>query len=288
MEINIEEATGTSRLSIHLKGFDMKQSPMLKHSIESFQHGLEHYLEGSERSRKFAVLHIDQAVELMLKEKVVQTGKSIYKSDGNTLSLHETFKSLKDFKLPERPRLEELHDLRNTVQHKGYTPDIESTQFYIETAYSFIKRFLDEELSIKCDSILPINYIALMDGLRLPDTEEVLTLLQEAKGIKDPTEKIVKTYTALQLVVDSCRDIFPGRILFRQTFRKFMKARGHDGVKINILLDVIMKLRNQVVHSDYSPTAKEADYFYSTAWNILCKAGIAKQFSKKERAKRSK
>ena len=78
----------------------MKQSPMFKHAIESFQHGLEHYLEGSERSRKFALLHIDQAVELMLKEKIVQLGKSIYKSNGSTLSMHEALKSLKELKLP--------------------------------------------------------------------------------------------------------------------------------------------------------------------------------------------
>ena len=50
------------------------------------------------------MLHIDQAIELLLKEKVVQIGKSIYKSDGTTLSLHETFSSLRDMKLPgKRP-----------------------------------------------------------------------------------------------------------------------------------------------------------------------------------------
>jgi hypothetical protein len=77
---------------------------MFQHAVESFEHGLEHYLDGSQKGRKFALLHIDQAIELLLKEKVVQIGKSIYKSDGTTLSLHETFSSLRDMKLPgKRP-----------------------------------------------------------------------------------------------------------------------------------------------------------------------------------------
>lgn len=55
---------------------ERKLSPMFRHAIESFEHGLEHFLDGTDRSRKFALLHIDHAIELMLKEKCVQLGKS--------------------------------------------------------------------------------------------------------------------------------------------------------------------------------------------------------------------
>jgi hypothetical protein len=99
----------------------LKQSPIFKHAIESFEHGLEHYLDGTEKSRKFGLLHIDHAIELLLKERCVRLGKSIYKNDGTTLTIHETFRSLSNsnVSVPEQPRLEELHDLRNTIQHKG-------------------------------------------------------------------------------------------------------------------------------------------------------------------------
>lgn len=266
----------------------MKQSPMFKHAIESFQHGLEHYLEGSERSRKFALLHIDQAVELMLKEKIVQLGKSIYKSNGSTLSMHEALKSLKELKLPERPRLEELHDLRNTVQHKGLTPDAESTQFYIETTYSFIKRFLEAELSTRFDSILSVSSIALMEGKRLPDVEEVLTLLQDAKDKKDPTEKIVTTYTALQRVVDTTVESSLGRVSFRRTFGEMMKAQGGDPHKIKKHLNTIIMIRNQAVHLGITPTSEQAESCYRAAWALLRKVGIARQFSKIAKSERAK
>ena len=109
---------------------DKARSPILLHAIESFEHGLEHYVEGSPKSRKFALLHMDHAVELFLKEKVARLGKELYKSDGQTLNFHEVLRSLKDIEIPEKTRLQELHDTRNTIQHKGLTPDENTTNFY--------------------------------------------------------------------------------------------------------------------------------------------------------------
>ena len=55
---------------------------MLRHALESFEHGLLHYLEGTEVGREFSILHIDLAVELILKEKVVRNGVPIFRKDG--------------------------------------------------------------------------------------------------------------------------------------------------------------------------------------------------------------
>ncbi len=256
----------------------MKQSPMFKHAIESFQHGLEHYLDGSERSRKFALLHIDQAIELMLKEKIVQLGKSIYKSDGTTLSLHESFNSLKDLKLKEQPRLEELHDLRNTVQHKGLTPDPDSTQFFIEIANAFVKRFLKEELDISYDSILSPKYSVLLQEEKLPEFEGVFSLLDAAEQKDNPVEKIITVYTALQRVVDIYSVTSDKKPSFRKTFKDIMSANGNNPQTLKPYLTKIMILRNNVVHSDYSPTIEEADSYYQGAWALLRKVGITKGF----------
>jgi hypothetical protein len=125
-------------------------SPLLRHALESFKHGMDHFREGSDSSRNFALLHIDQAIELLIKEKLVRLGKSIYKGDGTTMNLHEAFNSItKDVLIPERPRLESLHELRNNVQHTGLTIDILTTAFYMTEAYNFVVRFLSVELDIK-------------------------------------------------------------------------------------------------------------------------------------------
>ena len=177
------------------------QSPMLKHAIESFEHGLEHYLEGSDKSRKFSFLHIDQSIELLLEEKAIQIGKSIYRQDGTTLSVHETFKSLKAINISERPMLEDLHSMRNIIQHKGLVPDEELTQYHIENSYRFVKRFLFEELDVEFTEAIPPKYIALMEGQSQASYTEVLQKLYESQKKKDPTQKILGIYMALEKAV---------------------------------------------------------------------------------------
>ena len=246
-----------------------KLSPMFKHAIESFEHGLEHYLDSSPKSRKFALLHIDQSIELILKEKIVRIGKSIYKSDGSTLNLYESFKSLKELKLPEQPRIEELHDLRNTVQHKGLTPDLESTKFYVEEAYSFFRRFLIDELDTPLDQTIQKNYIALMDGQPLTEASEAEDIFRNAVQSNNPTERIMYGYNALNSLIASIneREIKPGG--FRGTIRRIAESRGHSYSAIKVFLADIMRIRNQAVHSDHVPTDEEAEQFINSLGSLL-------------------
>ena len=250
-----------------------KLSPMFKHAIESFEHGLEHHLDSSPKSRKFALLHIDQSIELILKEKIVRIGKSIYKTDGSTLNLHESFKSLKELKLPEKPRIEELHDLRNTVQHKGLTPDLESTKFYVEAAYSFFKRFLNEELNTPLDQTIQKNYIALMEGQPVTEAIEAEDIFKNALQSNNATEKIIYGYNALNSLVDSInkREVKPGG--FRGTIRKIAESRGHNYSNLKPFLADVMRIRSQTVHSDHVPTDDEAGQFMNSMRSLLSLMG---------------
>jgi hypothetical protein len=48
-----------------------KLSPLLRSAFEVLDHGLYHFLRSNTaKDMKFALLHVDQAVELMLKECV--------------------------------------------------------------------------------------------------------------------------------------------------------------------------------------------------------------------------
>jgi hypothetical protein len=258
----------------------MKQSPMFQHAVESFEHGLEHYLDGSDKGRKFALLHIDQAIELLLKEKVIQIGKSIYKSDGTTLSLHETFSSLKDKKLPERPRLEELHELRNTIQHKGLTPDAYSTQFYVEVAYEFFKRFLNDELSIDCNAFLLSKHRALMEGQPPETSTDAKASFENALRASSPLEMILYGYGALSLAARNLDDSRPENPSIRRAFRKLASEKGLKTESISRRIDVVHSLRNRVVHSAYVATTEEASEFLETTRMLLQVAGVLERTDK--------
>ena len=98
---------------------------------------------------KFAILHVDQAVELLLKERVRAGGISIYKGSKETISIWKAYEILEnDLKrpVPEKPDLELLHEERNNIQHKFANPTPEDAGFYIEKAFNFIDRFLRDEL----------------------------------------------------------------------------------------------------------------------------------------------
>jgi hypothetical protein len=268
------------------RNVQMKISPMLKHAIESFEHGLEHYLEGSDKSRKFCFLHVDQSIELFLKEKAMQTGKSIYKSDGTTLSIHETFNSLKGkIDMPEKPMLEDLHSLRNVIQHKGLVPDEELTQYHIENSYDFVKRFLIEELNVEFAAVISKKYVALMEGQKRISYDEVLALLYQAQTNNDPIQKILGTYMALQRAVQIRSDETGKPQKFRTMFKEMAKANDKNIKTVKSNIDEIMRLRGQILHSSYEPSQEEADSYYSQAWALLTSSGISKSFKKAESIK---
>src|SRR5438309_9369243 len=85
-------------------------SPLLRSAFEVLEHGLWHYLRSDTTTdMKFALLHIDQAIELLLKERVRKGGKSIYKNPKETVSIWGAYDILEkelNLTVPERPDLE--------------------------------------------------------------------------------------------------------------------------------------------------------------------------------------
>jgi len=97
-------------------------SPLLKFGLESLEHALEQYIIGTDKSRRFGILHCDLAIELILKEKLRTLGESIFIKNGRTLDYHDVLNKLinnKGVVIPEHADLELIHDVRNLIQHKG-------------------------------------------------------------------------------------------------------------------------------------------------------------------------
>jgi hypothetical protein len=110
---------------------------------------------------KFAILHVDQCIELLLKEKVRASGRSIYKNPKETISVHGAHEILRELAVavPEKPDLEMLHEERNNIQHKYATISAEDAAFHIDKGMRFIKRFLNDELSVQIEDHVPREYL---------------------------------------------------------------------------------------------------------------------------------
>jgi|SRR5271157_1308387 len=143
-------------------------SPLLRSAFEVLEHSLYHYFRSdTSLDRKFALLHLDQAVELMLKERVRKSGTSIYKNNKKeTISTWEAFEILanKGCNIPERADLELLHDDRGEIQHRYSTPSAETAVFHMENALRFTDRFLKDEFAMDIRTVLPLEYITPILG----------------------------------------------------------------------------------------------------------------------------
>lgn len=137
-------------------------SPLLRSALEMLEHGLWHYFRSdTSTDLKFALLHVDQAVELLLKERVRSGGKSIYKNPKETISVWGAYEILDQMKcrIPEKPDLELLHEERNGIQHKYGNPSPETATFLVDKAIRFIDRFLKDELDTRLRDHVPSDYV---------------------------------------------------------------------------------------------------------------------------------
>ncbi|MDE3037405.1 MAG: hypothetical protein KGJ21_02960 [Pseudomonadota bacterium] len=113
---------------------------------------------------KFSLLHVDQAIELLLKERVRAGGKSIHKGNNSkeTISIWGAYDILtNDLKvaIPEKPNLELLHEERNNIQHKYANPSPDDAAFHIDHAMKFIRRFVQDELKLDIAEHISVEYL---------------------------------------------------------------------------------------------------------------------------------
>ncbi len=141
----------------------LRLSPLLRSSFEVLEHGLWHFFRSNTSTdMKFALLHIDQAIELLLKERVRTGGKSIYKNPKETISIWEAYKILEqEIKciIVEKPNLEMLHEERNNIQHRYSNPSSEDAAFHVENAVRFISRFVKDELKLELSDFVSSEYL---------------------------------------------------------------------------------------------------------------------------------
>lgn len=139
-----------------------KLSPLLRSAFEVLNHGLWHYFRSpTATDAKFALLHVDQAIELMFKECVRASGRSIYKNPKETITIWGAYEILEDLHIaiPEKPDLELLHEERNNIQHKYANPSAEDAAFHIEKAMAFIRRFVKDVLKLDIKEYVAAEYL---------------------------------------------------------------------------------------------------------------------------------
>ena len=120
------------------------KSPLFVIASELLAHAIELYFEGAERKYKFVILHLANAIELILKDRIIDSGSSIYKgSSTTTINIWEAFTILDKagVNTQERPIIELLIDDRNTIQHRFGFPNGDAVFYYLDQVLQFSSGF---------------------------------------------------------------------------------------------------------------------------------------------------
>ncbi|MDM1397850.1 hypothetical protein HX049_11740 [Myroides odoratimimus] len=188
------------------------ESPLFHSSLELFAHSIEHFNWGSEKDRKFTILHLANSVELIFKDLLLDLGESIYKNPKETISISGAIDTLtKDKKIviPNLNKLELLIDERNSLQHRYGFPNELTTIFYMEATYDFFRDFLKENYDLEIDKILQ-DFLSEDDftNFQLREVKTIHELDKLSKLSKvHPIGALLSAYTYLERKIQCISDI---------------------------------------------------------------------------------
>lgn len=132
------------------------ESPLFQSSMELLGHSYSHFNVSEELDRKLVILHLANAVELIFKDLVLDSGESIYKGPKETITIHGCIKSLqeKNINIPFLNKIELMIDERNALQHRFGSPNKLTTIFYMNIAQEFFKEVLREHYDLNYDEVI--------------------------------------------------------------------------------------------------------------------------------------
>lgn len=125
-------------------------SPLFHSALELLAHAIEHYAAGQDRDRKFMVLHLANAAELLLKDCMLDAQKSIYRNPKETKSVYAVMEELEEagISIPRKHFLEILIDERNNIQHRFGSQSEIMAKWYMDRMIEFFDAFMEDRFGV--------------------------------------------------------------------------------------------------------------------------------------------
>lgn len=245
-----------------------EKSPLFISSMELLSHAVELLEQDDGRKNKFVVLHLSNAVELLLKDMVIDCGESIYEANSKTtINIWTSLKIVEKhgFSLSKRPHIEMLIDDRNVIQHKFGYPTKECVVYYldivIETFRECLKNRYDIEFNDVAKEYFSESGLLLVGASRKSEFETVKAIAKY-----DLLSGVATAYSLLEAKVHHLlaynANSRPTMIWHDPRFYSMLKAidRGLiNGQNPKAYFDEIRKLRNLAVHRQHHDVSAEGD-----------------------------
>lgn len=240
------------------------ESPLFQSAMELLGHSISHYNGNKELDRKLVILHLANAVELILKDLVLDAGKSIYKNPKETITIQGCLSALEDAKvdLPYLNKIELLIDERNALQHRFGSPNELTAIFYMNIAKEFFKSVLRKHYGQDYDELLSqfadeTDLVAFRLGE--PGNDKELEKLQELAKLH-PLGALLSAWTYFEKYLDEFINGLDLKVRNHRPFAMVLASGNTRQYGIDIpkelsnKINEMRKIRNMSAHGKAEPT----------------------------------
>ncbi|MFA5171771.1 MAG: hypothetical protein WC426_09400 [Sulfuriferula sp.] len=245
-----------------------EKSPLFISSMELLSHAVELLEQDDGRKNKFVVLHLSNAVELLLKDMVIDCSESIYEANSKTtINIWTALKIVEKYgaSLSKRPHIEMLIDDRNAIQHKFGHPTKECVVYYldivIETFRECLKNRYDVEFNDVAKEYFSESGLLLVGVSQKSEFETVKAIAKY-----DLLSGVATAYSLLEAKVHQLLTYSlnsrPIMIWHDPRFYMLLKAIDRsliDEQNPKAYFDEIRRLRNLAVHRQHHDVSTEGD-----------------------------
>lgn len=280
-------------------------SPLFHSALDLLAHACEHYVSDSERDRRFVILHLANAVELLLKDRLLDLGISIYENPKQTKSITKVLSDLEkhNVTVPQKHIIELLIDERNTLQHRFGSPNSIMVKYYFDNSLRFFKDFMNAAFGLELREYLSNLLDAATLGYIYPASETSKDILLQARSVAriHPSSSILTAWVELEKKVGELREIlykqsreeeswfrYPASPFLRKLLGEYL-TQTTKSERLRREIVHLSVLRNRIVHADTVASAEDAQTYIQKVEQILpqiedLKSKIAEQIKLERKA----
>ena len=256
-----------------------RPSPILTSSLEILEHAIEHLREGTTKDTRFAVLHADNAVELLLKEIARTKRIRLIDKKGRSIDYYECIDKLQEqgVPIPELPDIDLLHAERNSVYHLGAQPDKKKAEWLVyDVASNFVERICRDELRYGITHFS--NAFSLSSKVKrdieLTRSEIVNKYLVDAVAALNSNmyeATVILAYSGIEALF---RESVSREIRSHYDMLRTMKEKGMVSESLFKDLEALRKIRNQAAHGVSKSTREEAKFALGLFQRVIDEIGL--------------
>lgn len=260
-------------------------SPLFHSALELLAHACEHYAGNQERDRRLVILHLANAIELLLKDRLLDSKISIYENPKQTKTITKVFNDLEKqgIAIPLKPILELLIDERNNIQHRFGSPNSLTVKYYFDSALKFFNEFMNQSFGLELRDYLSNLLDANTLRIVYPASESSKDVLQQARSVArvHPSSSVVTAWMEIEKKIDLLRNVlrkeakrtdswidWPVSSFMRSLTVEVMKQNADAG-KLRRDIVHLSVIRNRVVHADTELSDTDAQNYIEQVETIL-------------------